>query len=76
LLEKFIHNQRSEFKIYLDHFFYTVPKMPVNWREYIFPSTNIGQEGVYQVYKYLYSKDNTFQKFVKEDSIYLSQDNH
>ncbi len=50
--------------------------MPVNWREYIFPSTNIGQEGVYQVYKYLYSKDNTFQKFVKEDSIYLSQDNH
>jgi hypothetical protein len=77
LVERFSHNQRSEFKTYLDHFLYTVPTKPVNWRYFTFPSTSVGQEGVYQAYRYLYEKNEYYKSYyLKPDSIQISAENH
>ena len=75
-MEKYHHNQRHEFKVYLDHFLYTVPKEPVNWRYFTFPSTNVGQQGVYEAYRFLYQDNEFFRNWVSEDSIHVSDNNH
>lgn len=35
-------HQKYEFKEYLDHFLYTLPVDPINWRNYKFPGTHVG----------------------------------
>ena len=71
-----MHLQRHEFKIYLDHFLYTVPKQPVNWKNFVFPSTCVGQQGVYDAYRFLAQRNEFFSNWVQEDSISLGEQGH
>merc|ERR1719378_1131444 len=45
-LDKMIYNASHDQEGFCDHQFYTIPKEPVNWQYYRFPSTFIGFSGV------------------------------
>lgn len=47
-------NQRFEYKEYLDHFFFTIPRKPVNFQNFTFPSTCVGHEGVGRAIQFLF----------------------
>lgn len=64
-------NQRFEFKDYLDHFLYSIPKKQVNFQEFAFPSTCVGHEGVGLAVKFLYenSKEVAASKLVSANGV-------
>ncbi len=68
--------QLHKFKDYQDHILYTLPKEPVNWKYFKFPSTYIGVEGVAKAYKFLYQTSEKYQGFAKENSILISHQYH
>jgi len=58
----------------LDHHFYSIPKEPVNWAGYKFPSSCIGVDGIYQAYRYLYQNSSNYKSFANsENTILLSK---
>lgn len=71
-----IIDQRVNFKWYQDHILYTLPREPVNYCYFKFPSTYIGVEGVGRAYKFLYETSEKYKGFVKENSILISHRNH
>lgn len=71
-----IIDQRHAFKSFQDHILYTLPREPVNWQYFKFPSTYIGVEGVAKAYKFLYGTSEKYQGYVKENSILISHRFH
>ena len=69
-------DQRNQFKEYQDHILYTLPKEPVNWKYFKFPSTYIGVEGIAKAYRFLYQTSEKYLGYVKENSILISHRFH
>lgn len=69
-------DQRHEFKAFQDHIIYTLPKEPVNWNYFKFPSTFVGVEGVANAYAFLYRTSTKYQSLVKKNSIFISHQYH
>jgi len=68
-----IINQRQEFEDFCDYWLYTVPKEPVNWFYYKFPSTYVGSFGAGRAIEYLYRASEKTKHLVDENSIMISK---
>lgn len=70
--DKLLINQRFEFSTYVDHWLYTVPKDPMNWRYYKFPSTYVGIWSVARAIEYLYKSSPKHQHLVSDNTLLIS----
>lgn len=70
--DRFIHQNQTEHKKYLDHILYTIPKEPVNWQYFKFPSTYVGSQGVYDAYSWLYRTSSKHTGLVDDNGIWLN----
>lgn len=71
--DQLIINQRQEFEAYCDYWLYTVPKDPVNWFYYKFPSTYVGSFGAGRALEYLYRASEKTRRLVSESGVLISK---
>lgn len=74
--DKLVINQTKDTEDFLDHFFYSIPREPLNWQYYKFPSTAVGVDGVYRAFRYLYSQSPEFQSCINSDNTILLSRKH
>jgi hypothetical protein len=75
--DKLLINQRIEYSYYCDHWLYTNPREPVNWRYYKFPSTFVGPYPVARAIEYLYSTSPQHKNLIGDNTLYISKEyNH
>jgi hypothetical protein len=62
LYDRSIYNRTHEHEEIVDYQFYSLPRRPDQYGNYVFPSTCIGYETLFNVYKYLakYRNDHAF----------------
>ena len=53
----------------VDYAHYTVPINPANSNGFVFPSQYVGQYGVYEAIKHVYSQTQALKHLLKEDSL-------
>lgn len=70
--DRFVHHQQQQHELYLDHVLYTIPKEPVNWQYYKFPSTFVGSQGIYDAYKFLYQSSPRHANLADENGIWVN----
>jgi len=69
-------NYIMEDEKFMDHVFYSCPLQVPNWKYYTFPSTFMGSQGLYDVYKYLYQNSERHKGLVSGNKIYLNEENN
>lgn len=72
--DKFVHQLVKEHERVFDHMLYTIPKEPVNWQYYKFPSTFIGSQGIYDAYSYLYQSSERHAQLVDQSGIWINME--
>jgi len=71
-----IINQRQEFEEFCDYWLYTVPREPVNWGNYKFPSTYIGSYAAGRALEYLFRSSTSTRHLVEENTILINKEYH
>mmetsp|Transcript_15083 Transcript_15083/g.17403 ORF Transcript_15083/g.17403 Transcript_15083/m.17403 type:complete len:523 (+) Transcript_15083:56-1624(+) len=71
--DSLVMNMNRSSQEWVDHMFYTVPREPVNWQKFKFPSTYVGKWVAQRALAYLYRNSPEYEKFVKENTIYLNE---
>lgn len=74
-LNRFVRDFRQWTEQYVDHMHYTVPLTSATADNYTFPSEYIGQYGVYEAVKHIYSKNAHLAHLVSEDGNSLMTSN-
>lgn len=72
--DNLIINQRVEFEEYCDYWLYSVPKEPVNWGYYKFPSTYVGSYAAGDALAYLYKASTNARHLVDKNTILISKE--
>lgn len=73
LLQLFSQTEKEQ---WLDHLFYTNPRPAVNPQNYKFPSTFIGNQGLYNAVRYLYSSSSRHSQLVDDRGLWLDPTYH
>jgi hypothetical protein len=62
LYDRSIYYRKVEHEELVDYQFYSLPRQPDSFGKYVFPSTCIGYESLFNTYRFLakYRKDHTF----------------
>lgn len=60
---------------FCDEAFYTYALKQINKKNYVYPSHYIGQYGVYDALRHIFTKSGQFNEFIKENSILVSRYN-
>jgi len=71
--DSLVMNMNRSTQEWLDHMFYTVPREPVNWQKFKFPSTYVGKWVAARALAYLYRNSPDYQNFLKENTFYLNE---
>lgn len=66
-LDRFVRDMRTWNEKHIDHMHFTVPLQAPTQDGYEFPSEYIGQYGVYDAIRHIYSKNNNLAHLVNED---------
>lgn len=74
-LNRFVRDFRQWTEKYVDHMHYTVPLTCGTADNYKFPSEYIGQYGVYEAVKHIYSRNANLSHLVAEDGNSLMTSN-
>jgi hypothetical protein len=74
-LNRFVRDFRQWTEKYVDHMHYTVPLTCATGDNYKFPAEYIGQYGVYEAVKHIYSKNSGLAHLVSEDGNSLKTSN-
>lgn len=74
-LNRFVRDFRQWTEKYVDHMHYTVPLTCATGDNYKFPSEYIGQYGVYEAIKHIYSKNSSLSHLISEDGNSLKTSN-
>jgi len=72
--DNLIINQRQEFEEFCDYWLYTVPREPINWAGYKFPSTYVGSYGASRAVQYLYRSSPRTRHLVDENSVLICKE--
>jgi lipid A disaccharide synthetase len=72
--DNLIINQRQEFEEFCDYWLYTVPREPINWAGYKFPSTYVGSYGASRAVQYLYRSSPRTKHLVDENSVMICKE--
>lgn len=72
--DSLVMNMNRSTQEWLDHMFYTVPRDPVNWQKFKFPSTYVGKWPAQKALAYLYRTSPEYEKLVKENTIFLNEE--
>jgi hypothetical protein len=70
---RFINHYRIWQEDRLDFIYYTIPWEPVTW-QYHFPGEYVGQYGVYEAIKGLYSRDPSTAHLIRPESLLISRE--
>jgi len=74
--DNLIVNQRQEFEDFCDYWLYAVPKEPVNWAGYKFPSTYVGNYAAGRAVEYLYRSSNSTKHLIDENTILINKEHN
>eukprot|EP01017_Pseudomicrothorax_dubius_P040117 TRINITY_DN6235_c0_g1_i1.p1 TRINITY_DN6235_c0_g1~~TRINITY_DN6235_c0_g1_i1.p1 ORF type:complete len:520 (-),score=148.07 TRINITY_DN6235_c0_g1_i1:513-2072(-) len=74
--DRLVIHQKKAYEDYLDHFLYTIPREPINWEYYKFPSTYVGSYAAGRVVDYLYRNSEKLRPFAQDNKIYIAKESH
>jgi ABC-type oligopeptide transport system substrate-binding subunit len=72
--DNLIINQRVEFEAYCDYWLYSLPKEPVNWAYYKFPSTYVGNYAAGRALEYLYKASPHARHLAQKNTILINKE--
>lgn len=72
--DNLIINQRVEFQDFCDYWLYSLPKDPINWGYYKFPSTYVGNYAAGDAIRYLYSQSAHAKHLLDKETILISKE--
>lgn len=64
-------NQYHLFQKYLDHCFSRIKMEQMNYEKFVFPHTQVGYDGVFDAYRYLFSRSAQYQHLTSQDGVLL-----
>lgn len=69
---RFVKDFRSWTEKYVDFMHYTVPIVTATSDGYVFPGEYVGQYGVYDAIKHIYSQNKDLRHLLKDESLFGS----